>query len=103
MSGHTPGPWRAEDEGTQWAIISLDDNLIGVAYKDIKARDEEVEANARLMAAAPDLLECLTLAYEWLRNIRMVVTDETIINTQPIATKAGMEWFRRTIAKAKEG
>lgn len=56
MSKHTPGPWNVtvnyEDEA-----FSIDDSLgfpIAIALK--------IEANARLIAAAPDLLEACKLA-----------------------------------------
>ena len=71
--GHTPGPWRTEgadhfgdhtidQEGGSLAIAAVVSNL---------REEDEVSANACLIAAAPDLLEAakaLTSAlegYEW--------------------------------------
>ena len=63
MSKHTPGPWKFE---ILWAGFSAirgrDGQLIfGVAAGDNSERRPklEIEANARLIAAAPDLLEAL--------------------------------------------
>ncbi len=59
MNSHTPGPWRrvgstvqagATDEGTH---VMVSDSYFGHGDR------EETEANARLIAAAPDLLEAL--------------------------------------------
>jgi hypothetical protein len=51
---HTPGPWTAEEKngrGMGWKA--------GPAWLGEKAWSEECAANARLIAAAPDLLEAL--------------------------------------------
>lgn len=53
MAEHTPGPWKAEYdlvEGPDGAYVAK--AIIGVPR-------EEYLANARLIAAAPDLLEAL--------------------------------------------
>lgn len=51
---HTPGPWYAEES---WVLKDIGDR----AYHITKCADwsEETEANAHLIAAAPDLLEAL--------------------------------------------
>ena len=60
MSGHTPGPWKASaaKEGKHapaWWICG-DARFVAKAYGH---DDMPAEANARLIAAAPDLLEAL--------------------------------------------
>ena len=50
MSKHTPGPWKA-DEG----MIVVAGHCVAT-YHSRDACGEETEANARLIAAAPDLL-----------------------------------------------
>jgi len=63
MSKHAPGPWRAEcvktSCGHAWQIGPFNCCI----YVDHRAPDEpdgvEAEANAKLIAAAPDLLEAL--------------------------------------------
>ena len=54
--GHTPGPWDLDIEGSKWFIDGADE--LTVAYLDREGFREkgEIEANARLIAAAPELL-----------------------------------------------
>lgn len=63
MSKHTPGPWNALDravlkgppgEERTWIIASCPVNALGK-----KTKTSEAQANARLIAAAPELLEAL--------------------------------------------
>lgn len=65
---HTPGPWRAERTGPWdgwdgWEVIAKDGatvcNGLGSQRNPIR------EANARLIAAAPELLEAAKLVLEW--------------------------------------
>lgn len=67
MSGHTPGPWTVG--------ISADNGIHCVDCEDVeicevwgavrdKVETEESAANARLIAAAPELLEALETAAE---------------------------------------
>ena len=64
---HTPGPWVVEDEryhGPNWAIIGSADTagwhaFVRVAVQLDNKPSDEGEANARLIAAAPDLLAAL--------------------------------------------
>lgn len=61
MSKHTPGPWTVAPLGT----IEFKGGFIGEAYDmnpgyyGEKSEDLPVMANARLMAAAPEMLELL--------------------------------------------
>ncbi len=69
MSKHTPGPWAMPDSG-QGRISKVGanggwDGLIATADCGDYARSrDEGLANARLIAAAPDLLEALRGALE---------------------------------------
>ena len=72
---HTPGPWISDDLGVitggadyatsvceTYLVKWKDKSTYGKAYSEhpaIKANREEAEANARLIAAAPELLEAL--------------------------------------------
>ena len=67
MSGHTPGPWEVggHDDGVPGYVYCDNEfgSAVAIAYGDALAytclpRDEQ-EANARLIAAAPDLLAAL--------------------------------------------
>lgn len=74
MSTHTPAPWRVEDGTTLiWGACNPDDmTTYGMGYPIVECRitptsygwakgpnADEGEANARLIAAAPELLEAL--------------------------------------------
>jgi len=61
MSKHTPGPWEHTGQGY---IVGKEDNGYGLGYVDVcsvylRAVRGRTNANARLIAAAPDLLEAL--------------------------------------------
>ena len=53
---HTPGPWRVEDGQTIWS----GEELVGAAGRI----GMPMEANARLIAAAPEMLAALEWAVE---------------------------------------
>jgi len=58
---HTPGPWRVEGNQERAFHISTDNVMVGpyVVAGGIVACDIEHEPNARLIAAAPEMLEAL--------------------------------------------
>ena len=61
---HTPGPWTLDDRGYKYIVHKPGDGYI---TRDICRMDSSTmaafaqEANARLIAAAPDLLEALKM------------------------------------------
>jgi hypothetical protein len=64
MSAHTPGPWRvARLRSGAWAVV--DRGTRDIVPSIFTQRDGgEDEANARLIAAAPDLLAALKYLLE---------------------------------------
>lgn len=56
QAAHTPGPWHAIDEGDHFDIMG-DDSTAWIGTVN-GGRDEDV-ADARLIAAAPELLAAL--------------------------------------------
>lgn len=65
MSGHTNGPWSIAKDRAGRAIVGPDGKTVGAAHMSSKPNlIEEVEANARLIAAAPDLYEALLMMVE---------------------------------------
>ena len=67
---HTPGPWTFDNE---IEFICTDASLHGEWYGDwavarVNIIRAEAKANARLIAAAPDLLEALESAWLWMEN-----------------------------------
>ncbi len=67
MTGHTPGPWKTSFDGQ--AIIEEDTKGTFVALIHV-VQGKHIYANARLIAAAPELLEALELATYELNAIR---------------------------------
>jgi hypothetical protein len=68
MSEHTPGPWIRHDYRIfkEWPGPDLQE--IGATAWNAKGRTPEAEANAALMAAAPDLLEAAITALAYLET-----------------------------------
>lgn len=66
---HTPGPW-AIDSDVSTDVIRMDGSRDRIGVADCMSFDgpeiEECEANARLIAAAPDLLEAVLLAHKYM-------------------------------------
>lgn len=65
---HTPGPWKFNGEhmkSDSSAVIRSADNMTVAFAADFNkyARDEEKDANARLIASAPELLDAVKRAY----------------------------------------
>jgi len=59
QSQHTPGPWRLDATGPANAcVVSSGGDLLAIGAQGTSDKDED-EANLRLMASAPDLLDCL--------------------------------------------
>lgn len=61
---HTPGPWVTYDDDITQVIASDKDRTLrmGCVFHDSKNLDV-VQANARLIAAAPDMLKALVNEY----------------------------------------
>ena len=66
MTGHTPGPWRAERHGAVTAFVNGKRRQVASAQGDaIEHADPSVgvvelqAANVRLIAAAPEMLDTL--------------------------------------------
>lgn len=56
MSKHTPGPWATDGGDT---VVAMGNQIVVTAPAPDGASREEMKANARLIAAAPDLLAAL--------------------------------------------
>ena len=84
---HTPGPWMAFEDGEVW---NLDGNIL-ICDTDLPSgfnasRKTYGEANARLIAAAPELLEvCIELVYQAERKMK---TPDIVEMAERALTKA---------------
>jgi hypothetical protein len=100
MKTHTPGPWHLNTLET--VLYSVHANRGCVAEISRGTMNEvpanEIEANARLIAAAPELLaalEALIDAASW------TPTDNWRIGPMDSSKGGKMEMARKAIAKAK--
>ena len=81
----TPGPWRVSEKRGNLIDIRHENNEPGTMslnLAQIVARQswlKEAEANARLIAAAPELLEALQMALEWID----AVPSDTLLPAMP--------------------
>lgn len=68
MSKHTPGPWtvyRRDDYTTPgWVVLWPDASKPGTHYRRLDSNGGFIEQDARLIAAAPELLEVLRTLVE---------------------------------------
>ena len=67
---HTPGPWKFEVRNYQAMVTTERDDIDMVVASNLFDEEldlelDEVEANARLIASAPDLLEALQELIDW--------------------------------------
>ena len=103
MTAHTPGPWTLlarPDHARGFKVTDADGEFVSYLpasrYHD-ERRDGEAESNARLMAAAPDLLAALQTVTTALHSCCLVITDDE-------ARKDALEMVadaRAAIAKAR--
>ena len=92
MAEHTPGPWRVPNSIPTDVVDSAHNRWIADCKVSVNGPPkEEQEANARLIAASPDLLA----ACEWI-----VQPDHAIGSNAEFKEKA-TEIARAAIAKAK--
>jgi hypothetical protein len=98
---HTPGPWQTLPEEADKAYIRVRGTRLGSRYKvanvvtldyaGVHPREaEETRANARLIAAAPELLEaCETLLFELVAG--PACRSEVIVFARAVIAKATTE------------
>lgn len=99
---HTPGPWRVDDDnaknvraGGVGGLFVAKTYAIPVEDNPDDAYNREQIANARLIAAAPDLLEAARVAESFLRHR----TAESLGEAGVLARRV----IRAALAKAEPG
>ncbi len=71
MSKHTPGPWLTTESTEHWGRVNVTVQAAFTANEIATAWQGTTDvnrANARLIAAAPDLLEALNQVMSWIDN-----------------------------------
>lgn len=94
---HTPGPWLV-DHAASWAVVTdhYFPHLVAITKY---GADGTSAANARLIAAAPDLLEACKTFAEWLRREEAGGTNEPWSGKRdtPEGEAAWREWYHENI------
>ena len=88
MSEHTPGPWKAVDNRT---VRTVDETHKkgGLIIADVAGHSaDNTKANARLIAAAPDLLAMLELMVELSVKPRCFLNNAVIDRAEATIAKA---------------
>ena len=99
MSAHTPGPWHAAPKSPKtWNFGVYDEGGTEVAHVAAHALNFfQRKADARLIAAAPDMLATLEQINEW-----CCFATEEDINARLMALQQIGVHARASIAKATE-
>jgi hypothetical protein len=92
MTQHTPGPWRTHLTDDTLVIDAVGVPVATMDGNYVDGSHANMEANARIIAAAPDLLEALIVTRQ---HLRLFCTDADSI------AAAVFELADSAIAKAK--
>ena len=106
---HTPGPWTASSDGKIPVAIANLKRKVGIAIVESGLGHgpvdfREVAANARLIAAAPELLTALESTSAALDQARMFIADNLTTRAaseELVASWTAQNQARAAIAKAK--
>lgn len=92
---HTPGPWATDGREAGWNILGLAGERVATVWRDGPHRPA---ANARLIAAAPELLEVLGDILPWLAKAEAEGVFENCV--VPKGGQRAINRARAAIAKA---
>ena len=88
---HTPAPWTTCKYSYDFGVYPENETRRGQDIALIRGESSEAEANAQLIAAAPEMHELLKeceQAFNWLHNQKYPSTDGES-NTYKLAAKIG--------------
>ena len=111
MSEHTPGPWKALPEECDRPYIRIRGTKLGGRYKvanvltpvyeGVPSREaEETRANARLIAAVPDLLDFAELVARMTTDQEM---DGDMLGDDAVSTLSELIETARTLRNKAKG
>lgn len=83
-AAHTPGPWAVSGAGRHALVRGEDMTIVAVRHR---LEGDVHEANARLIAAAPDLLVALEEALHWFEG-EHASSHPTTVRMQAAIAKA---------------
>ncbi len=79
---HTPGPWHTVglDKNAQRVVASQHIEIATCWHHCVGSIEREMEANARLIAAAPEILEALTMIHRIMIQRDMVEDEREVVD-----------------------
>lgn len=90
-SKHTEGAWKSSlnplSKNKEYLIETISNKQLIARVQSEEVTDEQVEANAKLIAVAPDLLEALTSLYNAIDSC-VDLTPEVLQKAQKAINKA---------------
>ena len=86
---HTPGPWKFENKGYRIEVRTDELHTFAFGVSD--------EGNARLIAAAPELLEACQTFAEWLRREESGFVKAGNERYTPEGEAAWSEWYSENL------
>lgn len=86
---HTPGPWHVGTGKATTIVYAADGYAVANATTYHGRHDQPAEANAALIAAAPDMLTALQMVDRWASGYGTATQSEM------------RQWVRAAIAKAE--
>ena len=97
MTKFTPAPWKLTDEDQPTFVYKLNEKGFNQFHLNVSGCGdhtsiEELHANAKLIAAAPELYECLIEAYAQVKDMCTVLKIPF--------PKASFERYEAALAKA---
>lgn len=110
MSKHTPGPWKLQVRENHTSDVYVDDecaigdrHLIAMVITEWMNKNATAEdlANARLIAAAPELLNAAKLAHLQIVKLAERSFAESVDTEEWIAKNDAVNLLKAAIAKAE--
>ena len=97
-SKHTPGPWTIEADGSHIMIGASGNGTIAVMRCPLSGTDKTKQANARLIAAAPEMLAELVKQRDWLLHVKpQINAPESVM----LGFDQSIKYLDALIAKAR--
>lgn len=101
MNAHTPGPWNVlpwfAPSGAEITTVQALNRTVA----DCPGEDETAKANARLIAAAPDLLAALEACLPWLGKAVFYDLASLPVQTSKEDLSSVLSMAGKAIAKAR--
>ena len=100
-AAHTPGPWAIDWNVARLDIFSGDAATLIASLRRSTlspAIDDVAKANAKLIAAAPELLEACQTFAEWLRREEAGCDRQGTAHDTPEGRAVFSDWFYENVA-----